>query len=360
MEQYLTGEYSDTFNQIESYALMNGDDSIDEILCDIIENLHEAQKNGEPPESIVGNNIEAFCKTLFEKPEPKQSLKTLIKAVSSAIVWITILDIISMDTSKNYISFSLIFIPLLALYVIAILLIDKYVLTPNIFKKNKNMMISQASVRIIGLIAMLVIIIACDERFAVNIPKLPYFIFMGGYSAIYLGVCLIRKILGRKNAQPKQPNDRQLKKALKREASEIQTLKIHVELFNSQNKRLRKKGKPELTKAEFMNRMKKRYTPKKQLIEKIAFVILVTGVIARAVVQIAADSGWAGTVFFSVLLCVLEYGAFRFCYGPYSSGEEMVRILKNCEQQNIDIFDYLDKVTGENSSEISVDEKKEC
>lgn len=341
----MEGAYKDAFERVEIYAMATNmsEAVIDEMLMNLLDSLLNAQKKGKPVEKIVGNDIEQFCKDYFQEYGMKERLLESAKS-NYRFAWCVfifeMLDIFVQLSDK---------IPLMEMksdisgyllgFIIAdiILLVESLVVRPLIFKMKKVNTTGYSFGVLAVMLVMLIGGVFATKEIQLKIPLIPVILIAGIYILIYV---IVRSVFRYKKTGSVRKEKDPYKEAEK-EAENRRLKKKFIEgsekRLNRINKRLRRKGKEELTPEAFMEKLYKededsgKWNMVADMGVGILYIILV--------VFIAKDSTLVDTFMLAMILLVV-YMLYLKIFKSFFSMKFMEELLLECKQKGITIFEY--------------------
>ena len=104
----LTGEYKAAFGKIETYSYVGehapNEDRREDMLMQLVDSFLEAQRNETPVEQIIGNDLEAFCKTFYTKETAYPFIKQCVNTLRNIMICVLLfsgMDLISTISAKK-------------------------------------------------------------------------------------------------------------------------------------------------------------------------------------------------------------------------------------------------------------------
>lgn len=345
LKEDLEGAYKDAYERVELYALTTnmGEAVKDEMLMNLLDSLLNAQKKGKPVEKIVGKDIEQFCKDYFQEYGIKERLKESVKSNYNFAWGVLILEVIDLFVQLSD------KIPLLEMksdmsgyllgFVIAeiILLVESFLVRPLIFKFKKVNTTGYSFGVLVVVFAMLIGGLFATKNIHLEIPLLPVMLIAGIYILIYIIVQSVFRY--RKTGSIRKEKDPY--KEVEKEAENRTLKKIFIEGSEKRmhriNKRLRRKGKEELTSEAFMEKLynENKDSGKWNIVSNIAVGILYI----LLIVFTAKDSTPTDIFILAIILPVVYMLFFKFFKSVFST-KYIEELLEECKQRGITIFEY--------------------
>lgn len=300
----LEGEYRTAFRDIETFGMATNMDTLtfNEKMTEILDILISAQEDGKDVDSVVGKDIESFCENYFSEIPMKTYLYELVDSLKNVAWFILVIDILSIIVSVAYgtpersdmiallINFAIIYI----VSRLVALLLRKW-----LFKVKKiSAKVRQAIfiiVQIVVFVLVMMLYMTYSHDFGTVSPYAEAII-----AAIYL-VCYY--ILNR--------NRRKAHAMEKKTFYEVVYDHFDEQLVKSyekHNKKLTKRGKPQLTLEEYIQKLEKEIP----MMEKLKYFIIVLPLIITFVaagMMFATDDfeKTSDILSFIVILLIVEY-----------------------------------------------------
>lgn len=366
----LNDEYKEAFSKVELYSSthMIDAETDSEWMMELIDSMLEAQDAGEPVEKVVGTDIDRFCEEFFGRYTGNDRLRAMFRKIYGMMKLILILEIIDCLLAEDgslLTGASEVLTPFLWGTAIGIAgsTVIGLIINP-LFIKNKKL--SLKAYNVYNTVIILLVIFAvvgslvtagwAEENMGLIINRGMVLAVSGAYVIIYMLIAAVRnyKQYGTLRA-PKDPKVG-MKDMVKADV-EAELPKEWLKQLEKKNKGLVKKGKPELTSDEFMEKLVKRYDYKRQRL--INFVSVISGAIV-GVAMIMADEGaftaeefeFFESVGDMIFFFVLVFGGASLLAVLLSKlqkpGCEMfAKVKEACDDNGWTLQEYVEKNCGE-------------
>jgi len=353
MAQTLKDEYREAFEKADLYSTFGGANpkSVESKLMDLYQKLHEAQQNEIPIEEVIGSDMEIYCKEYFKADKKITLHKGFWDRAYNFLKWIfifTVADLVLMEEGENIITAQSNMAPFL--YGIAIglgiELFASHFLKPLIFKNSKMKPIHYYLFIIVFFVVALILTMVLLGDALLAVSSFPLLVVSGSYVIAYL---LLRSIwrykkYGRITAIGKE--EKKLKKHFNDVISEKTLLKsiseIMMKRFDKINRKRTKRGETELTMDEFAAFIHKEI--KQRRIFDVVFAILITVMILAPTINIMINDGLFDGLLFGAFMSAVGIATCMFFFKADKTNEKVeMKILKECEEQNITISKYVEK-----------------
>ena len=338
----LIGEYKEVFEKAETYGILLGVNGQvqEEMLLNLIDILYTAQQEGKPVVKIIGNDVEQFCKDYFQEQrgirEYIQGIPSGVYRVSLVILFFGILEFIywEEEISGSIWQATMDISGFLLGGVIGVLIsiLALWVLQPILFKLRRvNATVISFVIVAFSIAGIVAGTILCEEE-SVPVPLIPIVVGGGIYAIIYKGYQLYQRY--RKTGTIKKPQKDGTFREIYRETQKTETPRYLRKRFEKINRRRRKRGKTEVTRAEFTKRIQKEYK-----ISIRAVAVLYAAVWAGSTISDALQGQlWPDTVIFAGSLAFLYLGFYQLFKPNY-----IMRLLKQCEKEGKDIIELAER-----------------
>lgn len=335
----LTGEYKRIFAKAETYALLLGVENQvqEDMLMNLIDILYTAQEEGKPAEQIIGNDVEQFCKDYFCE---QRGILGVIRGIpgwlyrlSIAILVFGMLEIflcvgetdieiwnVNMDISG---------------FLVGLLIggitscIAFWVLSPLLFRlKRVNATVIAFLILIFDLLLVIVSVGEFGEE-TLSVPMFPVILVSAVFVIAFKGYHIYQRY--QKTGTIRKPKKDGTLREIYRTTMARETPKQLQKRLEKINKRCRKKGKPELTRADFTEKLQMEY----KILTIVIFVIYI-GIWAGSTVLDAMQGQWWPDTLVLAAILVICYRAFRPKY--------MLNMLKRCKEESIDVIEMAERM----------------
>lgn len=320
----LEGEYKETFQKIEAYCLMENVDtnSFNEQMMHLLDIFMNAQAKNRPVKSVVGNNLELFCKNFCSGFEVKHRLFEIVdygKRMAWIILFFTLLDFTvaweeemsfwEMKTSiGGWIAgavFSIIFSRILGMFAQKLM-----------FRIKKFSVGFYTFIEFVIFISVLVLLLVCSDIENMYCPIWMVLLCCIVYLVVYY-ICNRKR---KENVQKVKFSDTvaaQMPQAL-------------MDRYEKQNKRLIKRGKEPYTEAEYIQKIKKRLEREKKWITFYAVCPLIIVLVFEIFMEF---ENFNERCIFAVLMLAVTY----LCMLPFALLERktlpaQLEWIRKCEE----------------------------
>ena len=358
-KEKLKNEYRECFERVEAYSLLKNVDekTEEEMMMNLVDVLYTAQRKGKPLEKIVGKDVEEFCKNYFSE---YHSVIQWVKGFPKWIYRISCFELFfylfeigvlweeedfHLLTATTDVSGYMGGIILGLIFA----LLFKYVGQYLIFRVKR---VNATVVSIISVAAFLICMIPASVFLAnqvIAVPLFPVTILCMAYCSGYKIIELRTRY--RKYGTLKKPVEPGSAKAVYQASMEKMIEQWPVELqknFERKNKKLIKKGKPELTIEKYMKKLQKEC----QMVKICDWImrLFMFGMLAIPVVFFWTDGGFSDAVGGGVILFAIYYGIYKiFMNNDIYEAQE--NYLKQCEKEGITILELAERVKEANREE---------
>lgn len=354
MAEQLSGEYRKVFEKADMYSMISdgASETTDEKMMDLYDILLEAQTENKPIQKIIGEDVETFCKEFFAEEKKEQigiQIGKQIYYVMRAVLVFSVLDILFLEEGRNMMTVQSNVVPLICgiLDGLILCIIFKYALKPVIFKNKKINPILLSFIIIVLFIIPIIGTVMLIGKASITVNSVSLMILSGIYVAGYLGVRSVWRYKKYGRITKMDRVEKELKKEFNAEVSDKSLVKMMsegmVKRFERINKKRRKKGKEELTYAEFADKLYKE--SENSLIADKVCIVLFAVIELVPTVSIMLNDGTLEGIIFGSITGILN--ALLYYFLIYKSNRNNVRltryILQQCEEENITIQQYVER-----------------
>ncbi len=319
----LNGEYRTVFSKIELYVTTKYIDGVtkEEQLSELLDIFLTAQSEGKPIHKITGNNLERFCKTFCSGYGVKNRLLDFLDVLKNITLWLFVVAAVDMlfialdyfdGTQVDlWTSNSSINIPAYLIGIAISLLIG---LASNLIVRHIMFCTKRISMTVlqvidffvvIGAMILILIFILTNSDTLCNCPDWVIMLICAVYLIPYY-------LFNYKRLREKKRNKVRFKDMVARE-SENQIPSLMEWKFQKANKRNIKKGKGELSMADFLKKEEKdcRITEK----SKWFYILLPIVVIVPAYLAEYVSGGFESAADSIVFICVMLIIEYAIMFG---------------------------------------------
>ncbi|MCD7750075.1 MAG: hypothetical protein LUH42_08500 [Oscillospiraceae bacterium] len=343
IKSMLQGEYQETFKKAELYGLVGNIDtaSFTEGLEDLGELLLTAQAEQRPVTQIVGEDINSFCQEYFSGVTNRDRVRGYFRSEYYFFCCVFVIELIALFVSLNAGDSLLQARTDIAGYLVgtaAGLLLDILALTilKPLFFRWKGMSTWIVYLTVLLSIGSIVLFWFAFPNVSLEIPSLAVLLVSGGYVLCYFLTVRVRhwRKTGHLRNSEKISNQRDARaQREERLAHEL------VRLYEQRNEYRAKKGKPEISPQEYMEKLKKE--PRQLRIAMIAqSLFLLAMIISQFFTSEVLDAA-----IFALILCAIELPILRFLF--HLPAQARQSLLDKCVQADIDLFQYVKRLNEE-------------
>lgn len=350
-KEKLEGEYRQTFERVETYSFVKSidNDIAEDMLMNLLDMLYTAQVEGKPVKKIVGDDIERFCEDYFEDKEDKlgDKIKRIPKLLYSCC-WIMmvlcILDIVfpeeKIKITDAYVDVGGVIFGSITGLVGSLLIL--YILRLILFKVKKINAAVVEGIFLAVFAVLFVILIALYGDREVRISLIKAMTISGIYIVIYKSIQLYMR--NKTTGTIKKVKKKSLYKEIWHEGLKEGMRTLPIEFKNKwekKNKRLRNRGKAEITPEEFTDKIRKdnkTYVVFLPVTYSIIYIIFLIGVAYSSTIIDTIIFGIILAIVYGILLKIFLFGNIR------KMREDMIR---KCDEEGITIIDLANRIEQE-------------
>ena len=316
----LSGEYADVFARVESYAMLENinADKQEEMLSNLVDLLYTAQVENKPAARIVGADVEKFCKEYFEEQIGWKGRLRETPALFYRLAWvvllISLLELFFSESSEGFltrradVSYVFFGVILGAVFICITMFIARVLLF-----KWKRVHVTLLSVLLLVVDVVIIFVgtmLLPMEEDCFSIPLAPAVVITAAYAIVYKAMQLTCRY--RKTGSVRNPLKDSSVRSVYRDSLDVEMQKGFAKNFQKKNDKLRKKGKEELTRAQFCVNMRKAYR-RANLAFKISYsVIWMALVVNVAISNCASGIELWNTVLFAAIEAIVLILLYRF------------------------------------------------
>ena len=351
LEYKLTGEYAEVFKKVRFYTTIHElDETVcDEMMMDLLDMLLSAQEEQRPVGSIVGEDIEVFCRNYFGEYESKGYMKRWLTGIYWLCWLAAILEFFFLEEGTTITMQSETdILPYMVGFFGADLLCK---LISVIFRRFFFQKSSEGAYFISLLLVLVLFVLAqgfLPETLCLNIPLWLFYAVIAAYIVIYKAVQLGGRYrrtgsLFRKRSEYQTTFGNAVKEEMKLEeqqagGAELMLAKGFLKQYERMNQKRQKRGKAPLSEEQFH--------------QKIAKNNRVSGWSVSIGLMAGVGIGWWWTLFsmtgFSVqmgdvlVFLFMECGCLLLAKFVFlnKAKDPVARLLKLCEVQEKNLIDY--------------------
>ncbi len=374
-EDKLNDEYAEAFSVIESYSFTKRVDEklADEWLMELMDNMLTAQEAGKPVESIVGNDIDRFCREFYNRYSGSDIVIGIARKVyglSAIIFFFSLIDGLLADEGESFFLGGTDIMPylcgMLAGFILSEMILVVFI---PLLRKRKISYKTYDKLKVWATIGYMVLVgVLCGilaDRVELNVDRLVLIVISGGYCIIYN---VIRAAINyRRYGTIREPKVEQVTmRDMVNANMETEFPKTLLKQYEKKNERLINKGKGELSDEDFMTGLSKKYSYKRQIITVVLSTLggALIGVLIAACVLGASKTGAEPMfesfgdmiVFVLLILCVCTIISFMIIKLVKPSCNMFARIKEKCDEKGWTLAEYVESMEH-NGNEDTVKDK---
>lgn len=348
----LEGEYKETFEKVEIYANIRNinEDVQNEMLMELLDLFLMAQNEGKPVAKLTGPDLETFCDSYFSVCTMKSYMRGIPKKIYQLLWMVFVFEAISVlvliadgeefSLSQSTVDLSGYLIGLLA-GALVIFLCNIFI-RPFMFRWKWMTSGRFGAFVILLTVVMIVGGVILLEDYTLELPVFLILLVSSLYIVSYI---IVRSVWRYQRygsiRKEKIASEKGGFRSMIKEAMEEQLPEEMVKRFHKKNKRRQKKGKVPMTPEEYMEVLhKENIRARRGDWIGIAIVLLV---IIGVIIWTAFTSTVIDTLFFAVILFVVEIPTgllFRLSIRTRTKKEG---IVAECDRRGITILEYAEE-----------------
>lgn len=352
----LKGEYKEIFEKVEAYSMLEGLDSNtdEDMMMNLLDLLYTAQVEGKPAEKIVGRDTEKFCKDYFQDFENKDKLGDRIKRIPNifyTISWtIFILSIFEIllpeeetPITKLTIDISgIVFGSIVGIIISAVIVYAGHFVIFK-FKRINATWLALVYLFIFFGAVMFTILWSSDRN--MKIPLLYPMIISAVYIIIYKTLVIFKRYRDTGSIKKKEEKSTTIRQVWN---SGMEELPIEFKKkWERQNKKRRRKGKPEITPHEFTEKIRRENS--RFIYGDIILFIIYAVIYVGTMISIIKDSSVMDSILFGIIEFIILAALYRvFMFKKIR--QERKKIVRMCDEENITMIDLADRIEKEKES----------
>lgn len=352
----LEGEYNKVFDRVEGYTIIRpiDEDTKEEMLMNLVDILYSAQLDGKPAEKIVGKDIDRFCKEYFSDYHSWQKAIKEFPNWLYRLMWIivvfSVLELVFPEEERGSVwnatteASPYIFGTMAGVVSSLLFLVIGNIIWAKYKRIRSNLLYAGV---IIVFILTLIISMNLTGDIQWEMPLIPLLLVAGCYVFVYKCWQLSDRHKKYGNFK-KPPKDGSFKEIIKEGIKETSHKELPLELkkvYEKKNRKLAKRGKPEMTAKDFMEYLYKQERQTK--IGNWIILVLYIGIDLVTVVSTALDSGstWYDTVSVGAGMGIM-LGVVYFIYKKLIniSVNAKGELLRECEEKGITVLDLAQQI----------------
>lgn len=347
MAEQLSGEYRSAFERadIYSFTAKKTEEYIDEKMMELYNLLIKAEKNNQPIEEVIGNDIELYCKNFFVEEKKRYTLKEALDslfAIMCGLLIYTLLQLLLEEKQSNLLPFVAGFAAGGVVEVLA-----KYWLQPVVFKNKKIKPIVYYFSILGAFLGCFIGMLILSYKYNVTIQT--WWLF--GISAIYVLVYFVIRSIWRYKKygsifghSSEEKMNKEFKKDFNKELQEKTMTKAVAQAMASRFRRIRKRKQKrgrEYTFEDFAQLIRKEEKITKR--GNWVFIIITALMVVVPGINIMVEETLFDGFIFILIMGVFEYFICRLVVkSNIDSMKTQLSLIEECEQSNIDILEYVE------------------
>ena len=348
LEKGLTGQYRETYKKVCTYAAMKNysGDSVEEQMTELYDILLTAEKNGKPVQSVIGKDTESFLHSFFSEYGAKERVMnalSMLYRLAVIMLIFSVFDVLAADNPADMLTHGKIapqniFGGFLTGFMFTILTSTVFAPYAAKSKKNDSNKWLGLTVVVFGVLIVAEIILIRhfkDKLEFMSISCLPYMICCAAYIVILL-VC--RAVYRYKTYGTVRNVTKQLyKEAHYKSIDDADTKYIIMKRWQKTHDKMIAKGK---TEEDFEKAV--RNEMKNQKTGNVIFVVTTVSLTLISIIKVAMESAIPDTIFYAIIISVIEGLLIRFFLRTFKSGEKSINeMIGECESEGVSMSQFL-------------------
>lgn len=337
----LKGEYFQTFDRVELYTDASGIDpeTCEERLTDLFDLFLAAQEDDRPVEKLIGDDIEAFCRSYFSEYTVRDRLKKQPRRWLPVVWFVFVMELINLIGEGSLFGAETNMGDYLIGLFIGVVLIGlvNACIRPFIFRIRWLTAGKFEAFLLILLVAFLALSFALDIDPIVLVPSWAVLLFTGAYLIVYYGVTIRRN--KKRYGTLRRPKD-ESRTSFWKEVNESVARDLPGELvkkYEKKNRKREKKGQPPITPGEYMDMLRKETAMSEKMnLAGVGIVLLFCLVIS--VREMIANGMVEGLILFAVLM-VAEIPMWLLFRSSIKNNPRK-ELLQKCDELGVTVIEY--------------------
>lgn len=356
LEDKLKGEYKQAFEQVELYSTTHliGVDTDSELMMELLDSLLEAQENGVPVSTIVGNDVESFCDNFFSEYRGSSRFLDMLQTFYH-MAWLVfafgLLDFLcSLGETGTSGKGNTPIGGVLIGFSIGMILnsIVYFLLRPLVYKHKKLKQKTFQGILTALTAGALILSFVLSVKYMIEVPSFWALVITGTYIAVYKIVKMVQN--HKKYGTIKEPRQENISfKNVIREDVRHGMPAEWLKQLRKKNERRKKRGREPLTEQEFLRKLDKQYDYKRMCAINI---FIFGGCTVAAWIVTALVGGFesaADAVIFLLLLGGIEGLIYALFRKITKSSSEIYRVMRERMQaENLTLEQYAEISEREN------------
>lgn len=345
MKERLEGEYREVFERAALYSEVRelDDETEQEMMMNLLDVLLTAQSEGKPVQKVVGGDIEEFCSSYFSGYTLKHHLLSIPHRFYRFFWVVLVLELLSVLASEDDVPFMETTVDISGYFVglLSVLLIMaglNFVLRPVMFRWKWLTATVYDAASLILFLATAMVFSRVFEDYSVDVPAFWVLAVCGSYVLVYIIIRSVKRY--RRYGHVRKRREKRAGAGMMEQMKQEIPSDL-VKRYERINKRRMRKGKPELTPEEYMEKLRKDI--KTERWGDVFAAALVLLVVICIVVQVAVTSTWYDTLFFILILAVVEIPAMFLFRVSGRSLAWRRELLDECDRRGITVLEYVER-----------------
>lgn len=357
----LNDEYAEAFTIIESYRYTKRIDAklAEEWLMELMDNMLTAQGAGKTVESIVGNDIDRFCKEFYNRYSGKDIVVGIVRkiyGISAIIFFYSLIDGLLADEGESFLFGGTNVMPYLCGLLVGFIMSELIlvVFIPLLRKrkisyKSYNKLEIWSTTGFFVLAGMFSLIVS--DRIELNVDRLVLIVLSGSYFIIYN---IIQAVINyRRYGTFREPKIEHVTVRDNINANlETELVRTWIKQYKKKNMQLEKRGKELLSYKEFLDSISKRYDYRRQ--RNLTYLSTICGGLAGFIIIFGTsgyltkeglgkmfDSGMDIFLFVILLLAGCIVIALLLTKMIKPGCEVYANVSKICDEKDLTLEEYL-------------------
>lgn len=352
VKDQLKDAYKEAFCEIENYGTMNlvGEDTKEELLMELIDNMLIAQEAGQEVSEIIGDDVEKFCESFYSGYEVSERLFEIPKFIYRFACVLAIFEML-FEIIPSIVdgTFHLGLKSDVGAYLIGVIggiILDflVYLIIRPSVRKIKNVKVTN-SILLISVVVCMLCVMFVVIIFDINV-QLPSVLVVGLAVLYIIGYRVLQAFLNKKKygtfREPKVegPTMSDMIKTDMDKSLPVEWLKS----YNNKVSRANKKGKTPIAYEAYMEKLEKRYDYKRQNLTNI--ICFSVGPVLCTVILLFCDGfeGFVDFLIYLAMIAAIEALIYRlFVKISKTSSQTFLAMKRVMAKENITLDEYVEK-----------------
>lgn len=359
MKDKLNDEYRKAFDFVEHYGGLHfvGEDAMSEKMMDLMDMMLSSQNEGKNVNSIVGNNLEDFCKNFFSDVTVADMLKDIARQIRTYAWVMFIFETMGLLLESGSEGFDLFtFQSDMAGYMFGLAIAWSGIIIANIVgmilakfgNYSRKIYIAVASVATVVSVGLVIYLISSSIE--ITAPAFPLAAVSGAYLLIYYAVLLYKRYTA--TGTFKKPYDAyhmsfgsmiRQEEAKADYAKDKSVVKAFAKGYKKNKARLIKKGQPVKTTAEYFANQEKINRLSQTIGLAIGLLIGISGTFGNIIEGENAFESVPDMLIYVLVIALVVYLIYRFAHSiDRVAAAERRAILAACQKEGVELDEYCD------------------